>query len=48
MPAPLRYNTKESGDMVFGPTTAETKEFFELFIQCMNNGWIDPDWVSFT
>ena len=38
----------ESGDMVFGPTTAETKEYIELFIQCMNNGWIDPDWVSFT
>ena len=38
----------ESGDMVFGPTTEETKEYIELFIQCMNNGWIDPDWVSFT
>ncbi len=38
----------ESGEMVFGPTTAETREYIELFIQCMDNGWIDPDWVSFT
>lgn len=38
----------ESGDMVFGPTTAETREYIELFIECMDNGWIDPDWISFT
>lgn len=38
----------KSGDMVFGPTTAETKEYIELFIECMDKGWIDPDWVSFT
>lgn len=38
----------ESGDLVFGPTTAETREYIELFIECMDNGWIDPDWISFT
>lgn len=37
----------ESGDLVFGPTTAETREYVELFIQCRENGWIDPDWISF-
>lgn len=37
----------KSGDMVFGPTTPETKEYIELFIECMDNGWIEPDWLTF-
>ena len=38
----------ESGDMVFGPTTDETKAYIELFIECADKGWMDPDWFSFT
>ncbi len=36
---------KESGNFVFGPTTPETREYIELFIDCFDKGWIDPDWT---
>lgn len=35
----------ESGDLVFGPTTDETREYLEIFVECFNKGWIDPDWT---
>lgn len=35
----------QSGELVFGPTTPETKEYIEVFIECVDNGWVDPDWA---
>lgn len=37
-----------TGELVFGPTTAETKEYLELFLQCVENEWVDPDWFNNT
>lgn len=36
---------KETEEFVFGPTTPETREYIELFIDCFDKGWIDPDWT---
>ncbi len=36
---------KETEEFVFGPTTPETREYIELFIECFDKGWIDPDWT---
>ena len=35
----------ETEELVFGPTTDETRQYLELFTECLNNGWIDPDWM---
>ena len=35
----------ETNELVFGPTTDETRAYLELFITCRENGWIDPDWT---
>ncbi len=37
----------ETGGLVFGPTTEETKEYIELFIEISEKGWMDPDWFNF-